>query len=320
MADDYSPDRYTAGALRAGASLTGEVETGGDVDWIKVRLQAGKTYRIDLEGVPTRAGTLDDPKLLGVHDYRTRLLPDTGDDDGGIGYNSRLFFSADRYGDYFIAVGARGHRTGTYKLLVEEVSTDDYPDGRFGGLGIEAPARGEIELPGDRDRFEVRLEAGRTYRIDIDGSPVAARQMDGRLYALRDAEDNLVTAITRDGDTRLYVRPSAEGIYTIEAGSASDSVRNTGRYSLSVAGRHPCRRSHVRRRQRGGRRRLNRRRGRKTGRQRLVRPHPRCRRAVPGGGAGPRDRPGHARRSAPVRHLRGQRRRRPRTAGRRQRR
>jgi hypothetical protein len=234
MADDYSPDRYTAGALRAGASLTGELETGGDVDWIKVRLQAGKTYRIDLEGVPTRAGTLDDPKLLGVHDYRTRLLPDTGDDDGGIGYNSRLFFSADRYGDYFIAVGARGHRTGTYKLLVEEVSTDDYPDGRFGDLGIEAPARGEIELPGDRDRFEVRLEAGRTYRIDIDGSPVAARQMAGRLYALRDAEDNLVTAITRDGDTRLYVRPSAEGIYTIEAGSASDSVRNTGRYSLSV--------------------------------------------------------------------------------------
>ena len=233
MTDDYSQDRSTTGLLRVGASLTGELETRGDVDWIKVRLQAGKTYRIDLEGVPTRAGTLDDPKLLGVHDYRTRLLPDTGD-DGGIGYNSRLFFSADRYGDYFIAVGARGNGKGTYKLLVEEVSVDDYPDGRLGGLGIEAPARGEIELPGDRDRFEVRLEAGRTYRIEIDGSPVAARQMAGRLYALRDAEDNLVTAITRDGDTRLYVRPSADGVYTIEAGSASDSVRNTGSYSLSM--------------------------------------------------------------------------------------
>ena len=234
MTDDYSQDRSTAGALRAGASLTGELETRGDVDWIKVRLQAGKTYRIDLEGLPTRAGTLDDPKLLGIHDYRTRLLPDTGDDDGGIGYNSRLFFSADRYGDYYVAVGARGNRTGTYKLLVEEVGADDYPDGRLGDLRIEAPARGEIELPGDRDRFEVRLEAGRTYRIDIDGSPVAARQIDGRLYALRDAEDNLVAGVTRDGDTRLYVRPSAEGVYTIEAGSASDSVDNTGRYSLSV--------------------------------------------------------------------------------------
>ena len=234
MTDDYSQDRSTTGLLHVGASLTGELETGGDVDWIKVRLQAGKTYRIDLEGLPTRAGTLEDPKLLGIHDIRENLLPDTENDDGGILYNSRLFFSADRYGDYYIAVGARGHRKGTYKLLVEEVRADDYPDGRFGDLRIEAPASGEIELPGDRDRFEVMLEAGRTYRIEIDGSPVAARQINGRLYALRDAEDNFATGVTRDGDTRLYVRPPADGVYTIEAGSASDSVRNTGRYSLSV--------------------------------------------------------------------------------------
>ena len=204
------------------------------MDWIRVRLQAGNTYRIDLEGSPTRAGTLEDPKLLGIYGIRNNLLPDTDNDDGGILYNSRLFFSADRYGDYFIAVGARGHRTGTYKLLVEEVSADDYPAGSFGDLRIEAPASGEIELPGDRDRFEVSLEAGRTYRIEIDGSPVAARQIDGWLYELRDAEDNPVTGITRDGGARLYVRSPADGVYTIEAGSASDSVRNTGRYSLSV--------------------------------------------------------------------------------------
>ncbi len=70
MTDDYSQDRSTTGLLRVGASLTGELETRGDVDWIKVRLQAGKTYRIDLEGLPTRAGTLEDPNLLGIHDLR----------------------------------------------------------------------------------------------------------------------------------------------------------------------------------------------------------------------------------------------------------
>ena len=234
MTDDYSHDRSTTGLLRVGASLTGELETGGDVDWIKVRLQAGNTYRIDLEGSPTRAGTLEDPKLLGIYGIRNNLLPDTENDDGGILYNSRVFFTASRFGDYYIAVGARGQGKGAYKLLVEEVSADDYPAGSFGDLRIEAPARGEIELPGDRDRFEVALEAGRTYRIEIDGSPVAARQIDGRLYDLRDAEDNPVTGVTRDGDSRLYVRPSADGVYTIEAGSAADSVRNTGRYSLSV--------------------------------------------------------------------------------------
>ena len=235
MTDDYSQDKSTTGALRVGDSATGEIESGGDVDWFKVRLQAGKTYRIDLEGLPTRAGTLEDPELLGIHVIRENLLPDTENDDDGILYNSRLFFSADRYGDYYIAAGARGNRTGTYKLLVEEVAGDDYPTGEYGALSVEGSARGEIEMPGDRDSFEVRLEAGRTYRIEVDGAPVAARQIEGRLYALRDGQDNLVTGVTRDGDTRLYVRPSADGVYTIEAGSASDSVRNTGRYSLSVA-------------------------------------------------------------------------------------
>ena len=234
MTDDYSRDKSTTGALRVGDSATGEIESGGDVDWFRVRLQAGKTYRIDLEGLPTRAGTLTDPELLGIHDHRETLLLDPQGDDGGIRYNSRVFFTADRYGDYYIAAGAWGNRTGTYKLLVEEVAGDDYPAGEYGALGVEGSARGEIELPGDRDRFEVRLEAGRTYRIEIDGSPVAARQIDGRLYALRDAGDNPVTGVTRDGDTRLYVRPSADGVYTIEAGAAADSVRNTGRYSLSV--------------------------------------------------------------------------------------
>ena len=85
------------------------------------------------------------------------------------------------------------------------------------------------------DSFQVSLTAGRTYRIEIDGSPVgAARQFNARLYDLRDEEGNLITGVTRDGDTRLYVRPGADGVYDIEVGGASNSARNTGIYSLSV--------------------------------------------------------------------------------------
>ncbi len=234
MSDDYTQDKSTTGALRVGDSATGEIETGGDADWIKVRLQPGKTYRIDLEGTATRAGTLQDPDLLGIYDSRARLLPDMGNDDGGSLLNSRVFFTPDWHADYYIAVGARGNRLGTYKLLVEQVKADDYTDGKAGALSVGGSARGEVELPGDRDRFEVTLEAGRTYRIEIDGSPVAARQFNAWLYDLRDEEDNLITDVTRDGDTRIYVRPHADGVYNIEAGGASNSARNTGMYSLSV--------------------------------------------------------------------------------------
>ena len=235
MTDDYARDRSTAGVLRAGGSATGEIETRGDVDWIKVRLQAGKTYRIDLEGLPTRAGTLEDPELFGVHDYRGAvLLPDVYGDDGGVGLNSRFFLTADRYGDYYIAAGASGNKTGTYKLLVEEVRADDYPEGERGAVGAGESVRGEIEAPGDRDDFGLKLEAGRTYRIEIDGSPVAANRITGRLYDLRDEQGDPATGVTRDGHTRLYLRPAADGVYTIEAGAAWDGIRNTGSYSLTV--------------------------------------------------------------------------------------
>ena len=106
MPDDYPPDRSTTGIVRVGDSATGVLETRGDIDWFRVRLQPGKTYRIDLEGAATRAGTLTDPELLGVHDYRgLRLAPDILSDDAGAGLNSRLLFTADRYGEYYIAAG-----------------------------------------------------------------------------------------------------------------------------------------------------------------------------------------------------------------------
>ena len=74
-------------------------------------------------------------------------------DDGGAGYNSRMFFSAGRYGDHYIAADPGSNRTGTYKLLVDEVRTDDYPDGVLlpgtvnddGGSGLNS--RLEFEAP-----------------------------------------------------------------------------------------------------------------------------------------------------------------------------
>ena len=235
MSDDYPHDRSTPGVLRVDASTTGNIETREDVDWFKVRLQAGKTYRIDLEGAASRAGTLADPALRGVHDYRGLLLePDIHSDDGGAGFNSRMVFTADRYGEYYIAAGARGNRTGTYKLLVEEVRADDYPNGGDGTLSAGGSLRGEIETPGDTDRFKVWLAAGRTYRFELDGTPVAARRVNALLHDLRDAQGNPITNAVRDGDTLLFVRPGADGVHTIEVGGHSDTVRDTGIYCLSV--------------------------------------------------------------------------------------
>lgn len=230
MPDDYPPDSSTTGIVHVGDSATGAIETRGDTDWFKVRLQAGKTYRIDLEGAATGAGTLPDPDLLGIYSTREVLLPGTGDDDAGAGLNSRVLFTPDRYGDVYIGVAAQGHGAGTYKLLVTDAGADDYPAGETGVLDIGGQAQGEIELPGDTDRFAIRLEAGRTYRLDLDGPPVNA----GRVFDLRDAGGNPAARVERDGANRLFVRPGEDGDYTVAVGGAQDSIRHTGRYTLTA--------------------------------------------------------------------------------------
>ena len=194
MSDDFTQDTLTTGVVSVGGGATGVIETRGDIDWFEVTLQAGRTYRFDLEGSPTGAGALPDPNLLGIYDNLGHLIPDTDNDDGGAWLNSRLYFTASRYGIYHVAVGAWRVDTGSYKLLVEEVThveeyetdsiptttgtqsldktVDDYraDTGSAGTVAVGAPATGGVERAGDTDWFAVELVAGRVYRIDLEGT------------------------------------------------------------------------------------------------------------------------------------------------------
>ena len=214
MTDDYSHDRNTTGVVRAGSSATGALETRGDVDWIKVRLHPGVTYRIDLEGAATRAGDLHDPQLLGIHDQRAERLPDSGDDDSGTGLNSRLFFSAGRHGDHYIDGGAIG---------------------------------GEIEKPGDTDWFAISLEAGALYQVEVRGSSsgdgTLADPFVLGLYA-DDGRGGIGRRIADTGDNDggpgtdslvLFRAPDAGAWYLAVA---SRLTSGTGTYTVSVTEIH----------------------------------------------------------------------------------
>src|SRR3954471_8674639 len=58
MADDYAASSLTTGVLPIGGSITGEVETTGDRDWLRLTLAAGTTYKFDVEGSSSGQGTL----------------------------------------------------------------------------------------------------------------------------------------------------------------------------------------------------------------------------------------------------------------------
>jgi len=124
--DDYLSTTATAGHVMVGGSAAGSIGTANDSDWFHVTLVAGTPYTIDLEGSPTGQGNLSDPAINGVYDASGAFVTGTAMDDGGTGYNSRLYFTPTTSGSYYISAGAVGAVTGTYKLSVSGASYQDY--------------------------------------------------------------------------------------------------------------------------------------------------------------------------------------------------
>ena len=86
------------------------------------------------------------------------------DNHGGMGRNSRVRFTAEEAGTYYVAAGAGayGYRRGTYKLSVTEVPDDlAAGTGTSGAVTVGGSVTSDIEISFDRDWFAVTLEAVR---------------------------------------------------------------------------------------------------------------------------------------------------------------
>ena len=239
--DDFSAGTVTSGTVAVGESARGEIEFEGDRDWFAVELDAGKSYQIDLKGSSTGAGTLDDPYLRGVHDADGNLIAGTTGDDGGVGYNSRVYFMAEDAGTYYVAAGASIDWEGTYTLSVAEIP-DDFSagTGTTGRVAVGGSARGEIEFRSDRDWFAVELDAGKTYRIDLRGSWTGNGTLwDPYLRGVHDADGVLIAGTTNDNggvgrQSRVTFTPQDAGTYYVAAGVHASDLCTEGTYKLSV--------------------------------------------------------------------------------------
>ena len=241
MADDHPDGAGTTSTVAVGASATGDIEHPDDRDWFAVQLEAGRSYRIDLEGSWTDAGTLPDPFLHGIHDRDGNPIAGTSDDQGGYGRNSRVYFSPETDGTYYVAAGTAGGRipTGTYRVSVTEIA-DDFPAGTdtTGTVEVGGSATGDIERRDDRDWFAVELEANTRYRIDLEGRPTDAGTLrDPYLRGVHDGDGNPIagTSDTNGGEgrnSRLFFTPETGGTYYIAAGATYGS--DVGTYTLEV--------------------------------------------------------------------------------------
>ena len=136
---DLSDDGTTTGRLEVGDSVTGNIDSNGDVDAFAIELVQGRTYRFDLEGSETEQGTLADPRIKYIFLLNSAnalsVILNTNDEDSGEGKNSRLTLTVGTApggtpyptGTYYIVVEEEGNNnTGTYRLSMEQVAGSGY--------------------------------------------------------------------------------------------------------------------------------------------------------------------------------------------------
>lgn len=125
--DDLAADATTAGTLDLYGDASGTIGETGDRDWIKIELDAGKTYAIQVKGDATGSGTLLDPHLR-LYDSAGNLVQlNNGpaiDDDSGTGSNAKLLYTPSVAGTYYIEASSHDDEgTGTYQVGAHETTT-----------------------------------------------------------------------------------------------------------------------------------------------------------------------------------------------------
>ena len=150
--DDFTADTDTTGAVAVGGQAWGEIEYRGDRDWLKVELEAGETYMIELHGSPKLEGT-DGGQVATLRDYHMRgAVYDAdgnriGDDALGWGgldgqshnppgckepWINKVEFTPTESGAYYVEVDTSPNAQyglGTYMVSVAEsdfVATEEY--------------------------------------------------------------------------------------------------------------------------------------------------------------------------------------------------
>ena len=246
---DVAADASTTATVAVDGTATGNIETVRDRDWFAVTLEAGKTYRFDLEGTWTNKGTLSNPYLWGLYDANGTQI-ELGRIGGGIGYNSHRYFAADANGTYYVEAGAEhGPWVGSYTLAVTELAADAAADtSTTATVAVGSPVTGDIETLGDRDWFSVTLEEGKTYRIDLEGTPTEKGTLVQPYFrGVYDADGVLIEGTEDDNsgwinNSRVYFTSPESGTYYLSASSAHDESyvpgfgyrSSAGTYTLSV--------------------------------------------------------------------------------------
>ena len=234
---DLPADTGTACVLEVGGSVRGERGAADDVDWYRVALQAGATYQFDMRGKSTggwqlvdgapafvSVGSLEDPKLLGIHDASGALVPGTDSEVAGTGKDSRISsFSPDADGVYYISASAETAWTGTYELSLAVTAGENAED-------LTSLAPGGLEVTMVRHRLNLSWAAPAEDAESVTGYEILRAEGEAEPATL--VADTQSTATTYTDDTATEAGVSYT--YAVKALRADEASVESGRASYSL--------------------------------------------------------------------------------------
>jgi hypothetical protein len=176
MSDDFSANVSTVGFVAVNGTVRGVIEVNGDFDWIRVVLNAGLTYTIDVRGFSGEGGQLLDPVLYSMYGAAGNLIYGTYRDDGGVGFDPRLVFMPTSSGTYFISVRSfAGRGTGDYTIAVSAPNTAPLASNVTGTVNEDAVLTGSLPAATDAEADPVTYliatnPSNGTAFVDINGT------------------------------------------------------------------------------------------------------------------------------------------------------
>ena len=195
---------------------------------VAVELEAGKTYVIDLEGFDSGGGTLDSTVLRGLYNDQGERIAGTQTNNGGVGDDARLTFTATETGIYYIAARGYGRATGTYTVRVGETASDDTRAGAqdLGDItDLASPRFPKASLDGDGDWidcFKFTLAEAKKVGLGL------RRQDANADLFLEDAQGNVLYSGTNDGRRTVISKTLAAGTYYVRVGGAGTGATISG--------------------------------------------------------------------------------------------
>ncbi|NGZ06279.1 MAG: hypothetical protein G8237_07975 [Magnetococcales bacterium] len=241
LATDIANTVQTTATLEVDGRAESRIELAQDVDWFRVTLTAGETYIIEQCSDSSSASPLRDPYFRGVYTAAGTRISGTSNDDYGLGLDSRVQFTPERSGTYYLAAGAASG-TGDYLLTLtaRTNSNDNVADSTETTASITVDGDsvdGVIDTAFERDWYRVSLTSGQNYEISVRGAASNSGSLsDPVLIGVYDADGRVLPGTGNQNaqgtsDAFSTFRPASSGTYYLAVGGYAD---NTGTFRLSI--------------------------------------------------------------------------------------